>query len=46
MIARLSGTLLDKNPPFLVVDVNGVGYEVEAPLGVFSEPCCLPGVRH
>ena len=37
MIARLSGTLLDKNPPFLVVDVNGVGYEVEAPLGVFSD---------
>jgi len=40
MIARLSGTLLDKNPPYLVVDVNGVGYEVEAPLGVFSD---LPG---
>ena len=37
MIARLTGTLLDKNPPFLVIDVNGVGYEVEAPLGVFSD---------
>ena len=37
MIARLSGTLLDKNPPYLVIDVNGVGYEVEAPLGVFSD---------
>ena len=37
MIARLSGTLLDKNPPYLVVDVNGVGYEVEAPSGVFSD---------
>jgi Holliday junction DNA helicase RuvA len=37
MIARLSGNLLDKNPPFLVIDVNGVGYEVEAPLGVFSD---------
>jgi Holliday junction DNA helicase RuvA len=37
MIARLSGTLLDKSPPFLVVDVNGVGYEVEAPSGVFSD---------
>ena len=37
MIARLSGTLLDKTPPFLVIDVNGVGYEVEAPLGVFSD---------
>jgi Holliday junction DNA helicase RuvA len=37
MIARLSGTLLDKNPPYLVIDVNGVGYEVEAPSGVFSD---------
>ena len=37
MIARLSGTLLDKNPPLLVIDVNGVGYEVEAPLGVFTD---------
>ena len=37
MIARLSGVLLDKNPPYLVIDVNGVGYEVEAPLGVFSD---------
>lgn len=37
MIARLSGILLDKDPPRLVIDVNGVGFEVEAPLGVFSE---------
>jgi Holliday junction DNA helicase RuvA len=37
MIARLTGILLDKNPPYMVIDVNGVGYEVEAPLGVFSE---------
>lgn len=37
MIARLSGTLLDKSPPLLVIDVNGVGYEIEAPLGVFSD---------
>ncbi|MDX2417993.1 MAG: Holliday junction branch migration protein RuvA [Xanthomonadales bacterium] len=37
MIARLSGILLDKNPPLMVIDVNGVGYEVEAPLGVFSD---------
>jgi len=37
MIARLSGTLLDKNPPYLVIDVHGVGYEVEAPLGVFTD---------
>jgi Holliday junction DNA helicase RuvA len=37
MIARLSGILLDKNPPYLVIDINGVGYEVEAPLGVFTD---------
>ncbi len=37
MIARLSGTLLSKSPPYLVVDVNGVGFEVEVPLGVFSD---------
>ena len=37
MIARLAGTLLDKNPPYLVIDVNGVGYEVEAPLGLFTD---------
>ena len=37
MIARLTGILLDKNPPLLVIDVNGVGYEVEAPLGVFTD---------
>ena len=37
MIARLSGTLLDKTPPLLVIDVQGVGYEVEAPLGVFTD---------
>jgi Holliday junction DNA helicase RuvA len=37
MIARLSGTLLDKNPPYLVIDINGVGYEVESPLGIFSD---------
>ena len=37
MIARLSGTLVSKQPPTLVIDVNGVGYEVEAPLSVFYD---------
>ena len=37
MIARLSGTLVSKHPPLLVIDVNGVGYEVEAPLSVFYD---------
>ena len=36
MIARLAGILLEKNPPHMVIDVNGVGYEVEAPNGVFD----------
>jgi holliday junction DNA helicase RuvA len=36
MIVRLSGTLIQRQPPSLVVDVHGVGYEVEAPLNVFD----------
>ena len=37
MIARLAGTLIAKQPPVLVIDVAGVGYEVEAPLPVFYD---------
>ena len=37
MISRLSGTLVSKRPPQLVIDVAGVGYEVEAPLSVFYD---------
>ncbi|WP_376697046.1 Holliday junction branch migration protein RuvA [Wenzhouxiangella sp. EGI_FJ10305] len=40
MIVRLSGTLVSRQPPALVIDVAGVGYEVEAPLNVFDR---LPG---
>ena len=43
MISRLSGTLVEKDPPHLVVDVGGVGYEVEAPTSVFAE---LPALGH
>jgi Holliday junction DNA helicase RuvA len=32
MIGRLSGILLEKAPPFILVDVNGVGYECQAPM--------------
>ena len=32
MIGRLKGILIHKQPPWLVVDVNGVGYELEAPM--------------
>jgi Holliday junction DNA helicase RuvA len=35
MIGRISGTLLEKNPPQLVVDVQGVGYEVDVPMSTF-----------
>ncbi len=35
MIGRLTGTLLEKNPPQVLVDVNGVGYEVEVPMSSF-----------
>lgn len=36
MIGRLKGILIAKQPPVLVVDVHGVGYELEAPLSVFT----------
>ncbi|MGQ0587891.1 MAG: Holliday junction branch migration protein RuvA [Gammaproteobacteria bacterium] len=35
MIGRLTGKLLGKEPPLLWLDVNGVGYELEAPLSTF-----------
>src|SRR4249920_1506819 len=35
MIGRLSGRLAAKNPPQVVVDVAGVGYEVDVPLSTF-----------
>lgn len=36
MIHHLRGILINKNPPFLVIEVQGVGYEVEAPLSTFA----------
>ena len=35
MIALLTGTLLEKNPSRLIVDVGGVGYDVQVPLSTF-----------
>ncbi len=35
MIGRLHGTLLEKHPPRLLIDVGGLGYEVEAPMSTF-----------
>jgi len=37
MIARLYGKLILKQPPALLIDVSGVGYEVEAPMSTFYE---------
>jgi len=37
MIGRLRGTLIHKAPPWLVVDVHGVGYELEAPMSTFYD---------
>jgi Holliday junction DNA helicase RuvA len=41
MIGRLSGILLEKNPPQLLIDCNGVGYEVDVPMSTFYN---LPGM--
>ena len=35
MIGKLTGTLSDKNPPQVLVDCNGVGYEVHVPMSTF-----------
>jgi Holliday junction DNA helicase RuvA len=35
MIGRLSGTLLEKNPPAVLIDVGGVAYEVDVPMSTF-----------
>lgn len=37
MIGRLKGVLIHKAPPWLVVDVHGVGYELEVPMSTFYD---------
>jgi Holliday junction DNA helicase RuvA len=41
MIGRISGILLEKNPPQLLVDCHGVGYEVDVPMSTYYN---LPGL--
>jgi len=41
MIGKLSGTLSEKNPPQVLVDCHGVGYEVDVPMSTFYN---LPAV--
>ena len=35
MIGRITGTLAEKSPPQLLIDVNGVGYEIDVPMSSF-----------
>ena len=35
MIGRIQGKLLEKNPPQILVDVHGVGYEIDVPMSTF-----------
>jgi Holliday junction DNA helicase RuvA len=35
MIGRLNGILLEKTPPLVLIDCNGVGYECEVPMSTF-----------
>ena len=37
MIGRIQGRLLEKIPPFILIDCNGVGYEIEVPMTTFYE---------
>jgi Holliday junction DNA helicase RuvA len=35
MIGRLNGAVLEKNPPHILLDVGGVGYDLEVPMSTF-----------
>jgi len=41
MIGRLTGLVVEKNPPQIVLDVGGVGYELDVPMSTFYN---LPGL--
>ncbi|MDO4905971.1 MAG: Holliday junction branch migration protein RuvA [Lautropia sp.] len=48
MIGRIHGILLTKNPPDILVDVQGVGYEIAVPMSTLYElpPCGQPVTLH
>ncbi|NMG70032.1 Holliday junction branch migration protein RuvA [Parazoarcus communis] len=35
MIGRITGILLEKNPPQILIDANGIGYEIDVPMSTF-----------
>jgi len=37
VIGRIAGILLEKAPPYVLVDANGVGYEIEVPMSTFYQ---------
>ena len=41
MIGRIEGRLLEKNPPGILVDASGVGYEIDVPMSTFYQ---LPSI--
>ena len=41
MIGRIAGTLLEKNPPSILVDAGGIGYEIDVPMSTLYN---LPAV--
>ncbi|NND64498.1 MAG: Holliday junction branch migration protein RuvA [Gammaproteobacteria bacterium] len=43
MIGLIQGKLIEKKPPWLVVDVGGIGYEVQVPMSTFYQ---LPEIDH
>ena len=43
MIGFLRGVIIKKQPPFLLLDVQGIGYEIEAPMTTFY---VLPEIKN
>lgn len=43
MIGRITGKLLEKRPPQVLVDVNGVGYEIDVPMSTFYNLSAIGG---